>query len=186
MGPVNSGKRGHLRLTRPWLILLNLERGSISNLSSLWVRGLAQVPTEGAPDPGKENLGCANRSQMCERFLNPGQCCCNSHRACYTRFTKPQALGAARSLKDFLIQCFSEIVLTKLLYNSMTWTHKTRNQILMVTPFIKYSAYFVINTVTNEIQVKPEPVDTEVSKVPLMWRRTLVYRKEITYYGTKA
>lgn len=38
----------------------------------------------------------------------------------------------------------------------------------MVTPFIKYSAYFVINTVTNEIQVKPEPVDTEVSKVPLM------------------
>lgn len=50
----------------------------------------------------------------------------------------------------------------------MTLTHKTRNQILMVTPFIKYSAYFAINTVIHEIQVKPEPMDTEISKVTLM------------------
>lgn len=38
----------------------------------------------------------------------------------------------------------------------------------MVTPFIKDSAYFAINTVTNEIQVKPEPMDAEISKVTLM------------------
>lgn len=38
----------------------------------------------------------------------------------------------------------------------------------MVKALIKFSEYFAISTAINEIQIRPEPMDIEISKDTLM------------------
>lgn len=127
------------------------------------------------PDPGKENLDCANRSQTWKVSKSWATAIQLLHKICKTTSSQ----GWPEILKVLWFSVFLNFLNCVDLTFILTWqilTHKTRYRLLMVTALLKYSACFAINcNFTNKIQIKPGPIKIEISNVTSMWKMVLVY-----------